>query len=95
MSDGMVSASVWGKTDVHKASTYFCNRCKREFKNPHRFSEHQETCKPVDTEIRLRSRVRLDTAAGIVTKIDNGIVHVLWDTGARCPVPEAWLTKEI
>ena len=37
-------------------------------------------------------RVQLEQATGTVEAIRGDAVEVLWDTGARCPVPIRWLS---
>jgi hypothetical protein len=37
-------------------------------------------------------RVRLGEAIGTVEAVRGRVADVLWDTGARCPVPLAWLS---
>jgi len=37
-------------------------------------------------------RVQLEQATGTVETIRGDAVEVLWDTGARCPVPIRWLS---
>jgi hypothetical protein len=37
-------------------------------------------------------RVRLGETTGTVEAIRGRVADVLWDTGARCPVPLAWLS---
>jgi excisionase family DNA binding protein len=37
-------------------------------------------------------RVQLGTATGIIEKVRGDVAEILWDTGARCPVPIEELT---
>lgn len=91
----MVPSRSWVQTDVHRASTYSCMHCGKEFKTPHAVYDHlDEGCEPVDDEIKDGSRVRMTKATGIVSKVKDDTVHVEWDTGARSSVPMAWLTRE-
>ena len=37
---GMVSREAWERSDVHKASEYFCGKCGEQFETPHDLYDH-------------------------------------------------------
>lgn len=53
---GMTPREEWAKSEVHKASRYFCGKCGREFAMPHDFYEHLDEAHPRKREPRTRRR---------------------------------------
>ena len=49
---GMVAREQWERTDVHKASQYFCGKCGQEFPSPHDLYDHLDEQHPRPKRVR-------------------------------------------
>ena len=49
---GMVPREAWTKTDVHKASEYFCGKCGQQFSTPHDLYDHLDREHPRPRRVR-------------------------------------------
>jgi hypothetical protein len=55
--EGMVPREEWERSDVHKASRYFCQHCGKEFAGPHDLYDHIDAVhKRLDDGMRLTGK---------------------------------------